>query len=78
MDGDGEVRDGFYSDGELTDQGLRDVALRCEGYAGTHGDLAVIQFEPTTRDGRRLGVSHRQIAAAFNELADLRSRAGAA
>jgi hypothetical protein len=74
MDGDGEIRYSFYSDGELTNQGLRDIARRCESFRQTHGDIAVIKFEPTISDGRRLGVSYRQIAAAFKELADLRER----
>lgn len=71
MQGDGEIRDG-YSEGALTNQGLRDIARRCRGYAFSHGDIAVIKFEPWTSDVRQLGISYHQIAAAFNALADLR------
>lgn len=65
---------GFYIEEALTSQGLRDIARRCEGYSQTHGNIAVLTFEPTTSDDRCLGVSYPQIAAAFNELAGLRIR----
>jgi hypothetical protein len=71
MNGDG-VQDNGYTRGALTTQGLRDLADRCARYKDTHGDIAVLTFEPLVRDTRKLGLSYPQIAAAFRELADRR------
>lgn len=72
---DGAMEDEFYAGKTaLSTKGLLRIARRCERNGNTHGDLAVLQFESTTYDRERCGISYRQVASAFRELAAFRDQ----